>query len=154
MGLGASAVTATDCSKISAEMEVIQNGIFCASFFMLAPLYHYTKRLLKLTPNGSMGHLYALQLLFGENSTKLLITQPGNTKGGSITVQLTSCLTGLDQYVLQIKTKIVSFHIADSKPVKQEVNGTVILPPLVFPDSTITKARETNDHRFEILKIL
>jgi hypothetical protein len=35
---------------------------------------------------------------------------------------------------LQIKTKIVSTHTADSKPVKQEVNGTVILPPLVFPD--------------------
>jgi hypothetical protein len=33
----------------------------------------------------------------------------------------------------QIKTKIVSCHTADSKPVKQEVNGTVILPPLVFP---------------------
>jgi hypothetical protein len=38
---------------------------------------------------------------------------------------------------LQIKTKIVSCHIADSKPVKQEVNGTVILPALVFPDSAI-----------------
>jgi hypothetical protein len=36
--------------------------------------------------------------------------------------------------VLQIITKIVSSHTADSKPVKQEVNGTVILPPLVFPD--------------------
>ncbi len=34
---------------------------------------------------------------------------------------------------MQIKTKIVSSHTADSKPVKQEVNGTVILPPLVFP---------------------
>jgi len=34
---------------------------------------------------------------------------------------------------LQIKTKIVSCHTADPKPVKQEVNGTVILPPLVFP---------------------
>jgi hypothetical protein len=33
---------------------------------------------------------------------------------------------------LQIKTKIVSCHTADSKPVKQEVNGTVIFPPLVF----------------------
>ncbi len=33
---------------------------------------------------------------------------------------------------MQIKTKIVSYHIADSKLVKQEVNGTVILPPLVF----------------------
>ncbi len=58
----------------------------------------------------------------------------GNTKGGSIAVPLTSCLTGLDQSVLLIKTKIVSCHTADSKPVKQEVNGTVILPPLVFPD--------------------
>jgi hypothetical protein len=35
---------------------------------------------------------------------------------------------------MQIKTKIVSRHTANSKPVKQEVNGTVILPPLVFPD--------------------
>ncbi len=33
---------------------------------------------------------------------------------------------------MQIKTKISSSHTADSKPVKQEVNGTVILPPLVF----------------------
>jgi hypothetical protein len=32
-----------------------------------------------------------------------------------------------------MKKKIVSCHTADSKPVKQEVNGTVILPPLVFP---------------------
>jgi hypothetical protein len=59
----------------------------------------------------------------------------GNTKGGSITVPLTSCLTGLDWSVLQIKTKTVSCHTADSKPVKQEVIGTVILPPLVFPAS-------------------
>jgi hypothetical protein len=34
---------------------------------------------------------------------------------------------------LQIKTKIVGSLTADSKPVKLEVNGTVILPPLVFP---------------------
>ncbi len=57
----------------------------------------------------------------------------GKTKGGSITVQLTSCLTGLDYPVLQIKTKIVSLHTADSRPVKQEANGTVILPLSVFP---------------------
>jgi len=49
---------------------------------------------------------------------------------------LTSCLTGLDYSVLQIKTKMVSCHKAYSKPVKQEVNGTVILPPLVFPELT------------------
>ncbi len=58
---------------------------------------------------------------------------------GSITVLLTSCLTGLDESVLQIKTKIVSHHTTDSKPVKQEVNGTVILPPLVFPDSSLLR---------------
>ncbi len=39
---------------------------------------------------------------------------------------------------MQIKTNIVSSHTADSKPVKQEVNGTVILPPLVFPALSIT----------------
>jgi hypothetical protein len=57
---------------------------------------------------------------------------PGNTKGGSITVALTSCFAGLDLSVLQINTKNVSYHTADSEPIKQEVNGTVILPPLVF----------------------
>jgi hypothetical protein len=56
-----------------------------------------------------------------------------NAKGGCITVPLTSCLTDKDWSVLQIKTKIVSCHTADFKSVKQEVNGTVILPPLVFP---------------------
>ncbi len=43
------------------------------------------------------------------------IPRAGNTKGRSITVLLTSCLTGLDESVLQIKTKIVSSHTADSK---------------------------------------
>jgi hypothetical protein len=38
---------------------------------------------------------------------------------------------------LQIKTNIVSCHTADSKPVKQEVNGTVILPLLVFPGLSV-----------------
>jgi hypothetical protein len=34
---------------------------------------------------------------------------------------------------LQIKTKIDSCHTADSKPVKLEVNGRVILPPFSIP---------------------
>jgi len=50
---------------------------------------------------------------------------------------MTSCLTGLDQSVLQIKTKIVSVCTADSKPVKQEVNGTVMILPVVFPGASI-----------------
>jgi hypothetical protein len=33
--------------------------------------------------------------------------------------------------------KIVSCQTTDSKPVKQEVNRTVILPPLVFLASTL-----------------
>ncbi len=58
----------------------------------------------------------------------------GNTKGGSITVPIDLLFDwfGLDSG-LQIKTKIISCHTADSKPVKQEVNTTVILPPLVLP---------------------
>jgi len=48
------------------------------------------------------------------------IVSPGNTKGGSIDLLF-------DWFGL------VCFHTADSKPVKQVVNGTVILPPLVFP---------------------
>jgi len=38
-----------------------------------------------------------------------------------------------EKKVLRIKTKIFGCHTADSKPVKQEVNGTVILHPLPFP---------------------
>ncbi len=63
----------------------------------------------------------------------------GNTKGGSITVPFTSYLTGLNLSVLEIKTKIVSSQTADSKRVKPEVNGTVILPPLVFPVANVIK---------------
>ncbi len=50
---------------------------------------------------------------------------------------LTSCLTCLDHSVLQIKTQIVSWQTADSKPVKQDVNSTVTLPSLVFPEISI-----------------
>jgi hypothetical protein len=65
---------------------------------------------------------------------KYLSTEPGNTKGGSITVPFTSCLTSFG--LVCFSKKIVNGHTADSKPVKQEVNGTVILPPLVSPDQT------------------
>jgi hypothetical protein len=54
----------------------------------------------------------------------------GNTEWGSITVPLISYLTRLDFSVLQ---KIVSYHTTNSKPVEQEVNSTVILPPLILP---------------------
>jgi hypothetical protein len=72
---------------------------------------------------------------------KGLLVKTGNTQGGSITVQLTSCLTGLDWSALQIKNKKCQHSTADSKPVKQEVNGTVMLPPLVFPARVISEQK-------------
>jgi hypothetical protein len=59
--------------------------------------------------------------------------QSGNTKGGSITVLLTSCLTGLESAVWQLTIFVFICKTDYSKPVKQEVNGTAILPHLVFP---------------------
>ncbi len=100
-----------------------KTGLVILSIFSLPTCWNPT-----LCQNEIVFHQFDGQLI-----------KPGNTKGGSITVPLTSCLTGLDEPVLQIKTKIVSCGTADSKPVKQEVNGTVILPPLVFPDQTVPK---------------
>jgi hypothetical protein len=57
----------------------------------------------------------------------------GNTKGESITLLLTSCLTGLESAVWQLTIFVIICKTDKSKPVKQEVNGTVILSPLVFP---------------------
>jgi hypothetical protein len=59
---------------------------------------------------------------------------PGNTKGGKY--QCTIDLL-LHWFGLICFAKNVSCHTADSKPVKQEVNGTVILSPLVFPALSI-----------------
>ncbi len=62
----------------------------------------------------------------------ICLTQ-GITNGGSTTVPLTSCLTGLESAVWQLTIFVFIYKTDYSKPVKQEVNGTVILPPLVFP---------------------
>ncbi len=95
-----------------------------------------TKKFLGFNFRGSMlcqkyqiQHFQRLPNFLMTSFLDACLVQSGNTKGGSITVPLTTCLTGLDWSVLQIKTKIVSCHTADSKPVKQEVNGTVILLP-------------------------
>jgi hypothetical protein len=85
------------------------------------------------SPKRSPSSLEVIKTFFLRRRRPVVVSYsvgPGNTKGGSIIVLLTSCLTGLDQSVLQIKTKIGSCHTADSKPVKQEINGTVILLPL------------------------
>ncbi len=52
---------------------------------------------------------------------------------GSITVLLTSCRTGLESAVLELTIFVFIWKTDYSKPVKQEANGTVMLPPLVFP---------------------
>jgi hypothetical protein len=69
----------------------------------------------------------------------VLKVRPGNTKGGdqgilkgevSLSIDLLFDWFGLVCFAK--KTKNVSCHIANSKPVKQEVDSTVILPPLVL----------------------
>ncbi len=72
-----------------------------------------------------------------------LWVRPGNTKGGSITVPLTSCLTGLESAVWQLTIFLFICKTDESKAVKQELNGTVIRPPLVFLGITIQQS--TND---------
>jgi hypothetical protein len=71
--------------------------------------------------------------------------ESGYTKGGSITVLLTSCLT-----VLQIKTKNVSCLTANSKPVKQEVSSTVICIPC--PSVRDEEEKFCNNCRKEVVK--
>ncbi len=51
----------------------------------------------------------------------------GNPKGGSITVQLTSCFTGLESAVWQLTIFAFICKTGWSQQVKQEVNSTVIL---------------------------
>ncbi len=67
---------------------------------------------------------------------QLSLAVPGNTKGGSINVLLTSSLTRSDFSVLQIKNEF-SVVVQLIPLVKQEVNGTVIFPPVVFPGCTL-----------------
>ncbi len=61
------------------------------------------------------------------------ILTSGNTKGGSITIPLTSCLTGFVSAVWKLTILVFICKTDQSKPVKQEVNGTMILPPLSIP---------------------
>ena len=67
--------------------------------------------------------------------------QPGNTNGGSITVPFIdllfdwfgiSCMT-TDNFCFYLQNRLIQ--------TTQEVNGTVILPPLVFPASTFGTMR-------------
>jgi len=84
----------------------------------------------------------------------ILMDTPGNTKGGSITVPLTSCLTGLEWAVGQLTIFVYICKTDYSKPVKHEVNWTVILPPLVFPAHTLTGSLTDTTHVFPTLSLL
>jgi hypothetical protein len=60
--------------------------------------------------------------------------QPGKAKGGSITVPLTSCLTGLESAVWQL-TIFVLF--AKQTNPNQSNRRSTVLSPLVFPAPTL-----------------
>ncbi len=57
------------------------------------------ERLSEAAPSGKYAALPA-HIILGWKS--LLVITPGNTKGGSINVQLTSCLTGLESAVQKL----------------------------------------------------
>jgi hypothetical protein len=61
---------------------------------------------------------------------------PGNTKGGSITVPLTSCLTGLESAVWLLTILFIYLQkrlIQTSQTGGQWYSDISIFPPLVFP---------------------
>ncbi len=97
---------------------------------MLQRLKHSTVSKIKLFLLSKICSVYhfraTYKLIFALHNAR-------NTKGGSIIVRLTSCLTGLESAVWQLTIFIFICKTGWSKLVKQEVNGTVILPPLVFP---------------------
>ncbi len=77
----------------------------------------------------------------------------GNTKGGKYHGTIDLLFYRFEIVCFVNKTKIVSCHTADSKPVKQEVNGTVILPPLAFPVSSYSfKSMVLTGHKL-LLKV-
>ncbi len=75
------------------------------------------------------------------NRKTFKVQATGNTKGGSITLPLTSCLTGLKSIVCQLTIFVFICKTDKSTPVQQEVNGTVILPPLVFPGLSLARGK-------------
>ncbi len=79
----------------------------------------------------SQGQKWLTKFVNWPNHGKSVYT--GTTKGGSIIVPMTSCLTGLESAVWQLPIFVFICKTDYSKSFKQEVNHTVILPPLVFP---------------------
>jgi hypothetical protein len=96
--------------------------------------------LLRQNTQGEQHATVTVVLALATNKNDLICA--GNRKGGSITVPLTSCLTGLESAVLQL-TIFVFICITDlSKPVKQEVSlfsipYICVTPPKVTKASTV-----------------
>ncbi len=123
------------------------NGLCCRLETKVRPFYLFHKLLYKLKQAGQnlsqvfnfrYERAFAPWTLFRtaklpNSKWKAQTKQPGNTKGGSITVLLTSCLTDLELVVWVLTSFVLICKTDYSKQVKPEVNGTVILPPLVFP---------------------
>ncbi len=87
--------------------------------------------LLKVTWLASLMEIFGLKW-----NIILLDSTPGCTKGGSISVLLTSCLIVFESAAWQLTIYIFIFKTDLSKQVKQEVNCRGILPTLVFPEYT------------------
>jgi hypothetical protein len=80
---------------------------------------------------------------------KNLKSNQGILKVG-VSLPLTSCLTGLESAtsVWQLTTFVFIYQTDLFKHVKQEVNGTMILPPFSIPWSNITVSHKNNRAKF------
>jgi len=81
-----------------------------------------------------------------------VLPYPDNTKGGSITVPLTSCLTGLESAVYSnVQFLFLFAKQAIPNQSNKEVNGTVILSPLVFPALPINLRQLARDKHAQLI---
>ncbi len=76
-------------------LNVIMLSVIMLSVFMLRVVMLNVIILNVVAPYWRL-QLFLAKIQIEICPTLLLFVQPGNTKGGSITVPLTSCLTGLD----------------------------------------------------------
>jgi hypothetical protein len=88
-------------------------------------------------------YLGYLPLPFPLPSSTVWIDEAGNTIGVSITVPLTSCLTGLESAVWQLTMFVFICKTDQSKLVKQEVNDAAIPPSLVLPGHPLSMYSKT-----------
>ncbi len=95
-------------------MQLMNDRSECSSGHLKAKLGEVLEATLQVAPNRSEAYIVLMSFVLMSlraNVTKLLLAlacikasirswvRPGNTKGGSITVPLTSCLTGLESVV-------------------------------------------------------